>query len=87
MLLDVAALPRSTFFYHQARILAPERQEALKAAAAEIFEKNHGRYGHRRIHTALLKQGWTVAKKAVLKLMRSLRLVCNVRRKKRYASY
>ena len=34
-----------------------------------------------------LKQGWTVAKKTVLKLMRSLRLVCKVRRKKRYNSY
>ena len=33
---------------------------------------NRGRYGHRRIHIELLKQGWTVAKKTVLKLMRSL---------------
>ncbi|MET1156690.1 IS3 family transposase [Arthrobacter sp.] len=53
----------------------------------ELFEKNHGRYGHRRIHVELLKQEWTVAKKTVLKLMRSLRLVCKVRRKKRYNAY
>jgi putative transposase len=87
VLLQVARLARSTFFYHQARLQAPDPQEALKAAVTEIFENNHGRYGHRRIHTELAKQGWTVAKKTVLKLMRSLRLVCKVRRKKRYNSY
>lgn len=87
VLLQVAGLARSTFFYHQARLQAPDPQEALKAAVTEIFTKNHSRYGHRRIHTELLRQGWTVAKKTVLKLMRSLRLVCKVRRRKRYNSY
>ncbi|MDR6508970.1 IS3 family transposase [Arthrobacter oryzae] len=38
----------------------------MKAAVTGIFEKNHGRYGHRRLHIELLKQGWTVAKKTVL---------------------
>ena len=87
VLLQVAGLARSTFFYHQARLQAPDPKEALKAAVTEIFKKNHGRYGHRRIHTELAKQGWTIAKKTVLKLMRSLRLVCKVRRRKRYNSY
>jgi putative transposase len=87
VLLQVAGLARSTFFYHQARLQAPDPQAALKAAVTEIFTKNHGRYGHRRIHTELARQGWTVAKKTVLKLMRALRLVCKVRRKKRYNSY
>lgn len=86
-LLDVAGLPRSTFFYHQARILAPDPKADLKAAVTDIFKKSHARYGHRRIHIELVKEGWTVAKKTVLKLMRLLRLVCKVRRKKRYNSY
>jgi putative transposase len=87
VLLQVASLARSTFFYHQARSQAPDPHEAIRAAVAEVFEKNHGRYGHRRIHIELVKHGWTVAKKTVLKLMRSLGLVCKVRRKKRYNSY
>ncbi|MEV8040083.1 IS3 family transposase [Arthrobacter sp. NPDC080082] len=87
VLLDVAGLPRSTFFYHQARLLAPDPQADLKAAVTSIFEKSHARYGHRRVHIELIKRGWTVAKKTVLKLMRALRLVCKVRRKKRYNSY
>nr|WP_285245211.1 IS3 family transposase [Pseudarthrobacter sp. fls2-241-R2A-127] len=85
--MDVARLPRSTFFYHQARLLAPDPQADLKAAVASIFQKSCSRYGHRRVHVELLKQGWTVAKKTVLKLMRSLQLACKVRRRKRYSSY
>ncbi|MET4588572.1 IS3 family transposase [Arthrobacter sp. 754] len=87
VLLQAAGLARSTFFYHQARLQAPDPQEAIKAAVTEIFKKNHGRYGHRRIHIEMVKYGWTVAKKTVLKLMRSLGLVCKVRRRKRYNSY
>jgi len=87
VLLQVSGLARSTFFYHQGRLQTPDPQEAIKAAVTEIFNKNHGRYGHRRIHTEMVKHGWTAAKKTVLKLMRSLGLVCKVRRKKRYNSY
>jgi putative transposase len=87
VLLQVSGLARSTFFYHQSRLQAPDPQEALKTAVTEIFTTNHGRYGHRRIHTELLKQGWMLAKKTVLKLMRTLGLACKVRRRKRYNSY
>ena len=87
VLLQIAGVARSTFFYHQARLQGPDPQEALKAAITDIFTTNHARYGHRRIHTELLNTGWTVAKKTVLKLMRSLGLTCKVRRRKRYNSY
>lgn len=75
------------FFHHQPRLQAPDPQEKLKAAGTEIFETNHARYVHRRIHIELIKQGWTVAKKTMLKLMSSLQLVYKVRRRKRYNSY
>lgn len=83
----MAGLPRSTFFYHQSRLQGVDPRSSLKTGVKEIFEKNHGRYGHRRIHFELRKQGWTIAKKTVLKLMRSLKLICKVRSRKRYNSY
>ncbi len=52
-----------------------------------MFSKNHGRYGHRRVHRELVKAGWQVAKKTGRKLMRQLGLACQVRRKRKYASY
>jgi putative transposase len=57
VLLDVVALARSMFFYHQSRLLGPDPRASVKAAISEIFKKNHARYGHRRIHIELLKQG------------------------------
>lgn len=87
VLLDVAGLARSTFFYHQGRLDRPDPHAELKAVVQEAFNNAKGRYGHRRIHRELAKSGWQVAKKTVLKLMRELELFCHVRRRKRYNSY
>lgn len=83
----MAGLARSTFFYHQARLRAPDPQAELKAAITRIFTGNRSRYGHRRVHLTLVAAGWRVAKKTVLKLMRQLGLRCPSRRKRRYVSY
>jgi putative transposase len=87
VLLDVAGLARSTFFYHQAKPDRPDPLADLKTAIGDAFKAAHGRYGHRRIHAVLTRQGWQVAKKTVLKLMRMLGLVCTVRRRRRYSSF
>ncbi|WP_238162079.1 IS3 family transposase [Kribbella antibiotica] len=87
VLLQAAGLARSTFFYHQARLLGPDPRGELKAAITEVFTSNHARYGHRRVHHELVKAGWQIAKKTVLKLMRQLGLICRVRRKRPYLSY
>jgi putative transposase len=87
VLLEVAGLARSTFFYHQAKLAQPDPRADLKAAIAAVFQAAYGRYGHRRVHAALTRQGWSVAPKTVLKIMREQGLVCKVRRRRRYASY
>lgn len=87
VLLAVAGLARSTFFYHQARPARPDPHTDLKAAITEAFEAARGRYGHRRVHAVLTRQGLRVAKKTVLTLMDALGLVCKVRRARRYRSW
>jgi putative transposase len=84
VLLAVAGLARSTFFYHQARLTRPDPHAELKTAITEAFEAAHGRYGHRRIHIMLTRAGWQIAKKTVLTLMNTLGLVCKVRRPRKY---
>ncbi|MBB5154349.1 transposase InsO family protein [Saccharopolyspora phatthalungensis] len=39
------------------------------------------------MHRELVRTGWRVAKKTVLKLMRELGLACPIRRRRRYVSY
>jgi putative transposase len=87
MLLDIADLARSTFFYHHAKRDQPDPLAGLKAAISDAFSAAHGRYGHRRVHAVLTRQGWQVAKKTVLKLMRMLGLICKVRRRRSYNSF
>jgi putative transposase len=86
-LLKAAGLARSTFFYHQARLTGPDPHAELKTAITEAFQAARGRYGHRRIHIVLVRQGRQVAKKTVLKLMNALGLVCKIRRPRRYRSW
>jgi putative transposase len=87
VLLEVAGLARSTFFYHQARLTRPDPHAELKTAVTEAFEQARGRYGHRRVHAVLARQGRRVAKKTVLAVMNGLGLVCEVRRSRRCRSW
>lgn len=87
VLLEVAGMARSTFLHHQARLARPDRHADLKTAITEAFEQASGRYGHRRVHAVLTRQGRQVAKKTVLKLMNGLGLTCRVRRPRRYRSW
>jgi putative transposase len=87
VLLEAAGLARSTFFHHQARLERADPHADLKEAVTDAFGRSRGRYGHRRLHALLRRQGRRMAKKTVLKLMRALGLVCKVRRRRRYSSY
>ncbi|WP_243795982.1 IS3 family transposase [Saccharopolyspora gloriosae] len=87
VLLEVAGLARSTFFYHQARLDRPDPHARLKQAVTDVFQQAHGRYGHRRVHAMLHRHGLRPAKKTVLHIMRTLGLACTVRRRRRYSSW
>ena len=87
LLLAAAGLPRSTFFHRQAALKAPDRHAELRARIHEVFTGAKGRYGHRRVHAALVREGRQVSRKTVLKLMREENLVCRVRSRRRYTSY
>lgn len=80
-------MARSTYYYHQAQLDAPDRHAVLKTAIAAIFNSSKQRYGHRRIWLSLRQQGWVVSKKLVHKLMNQLGLRSKVRIKRKYNSY
>ena len=83
----MAQLPRSTFYDHRNRLRHPDRRAALKEAIRQAFDEAKRAYGHRRVRAILLRKGWAVSKKTVLKLMRALGLRCPVRRRRRYNSF
>ncbi len=85
LLLNIAALARSTFYYHLER-KDKDKYGEIKEAIKKIYAKNKGRYGYRRITAELKKKGYVINHKTVLKLMRECGVKCQVRLR-RYKSY
>lgn len=86
ILLEVAQLPRSTFYYHSKRQKKEDKYAQAKAAIIAIYHENKGRYGYRRITDELHNRGFRLNHKTVQRLMKELGLICRVRMKK-YRSY
>lgn len=86
LLLEIAQLPRATFYYHLKNQSAPDKYSVIKTEITHIYHENKGRYGYRRITGELHDKGYTINHKTVQRLMKQLGIVCRVRMKK-YNSY
>ena len=86
ILLLIAQIPRSTYYYHVKRQTKSDKYAEVKNTITAIYHENKGRYGYRRITAELHRQGFGLNHKTVQRLMKELGLVCRVRMKK-YKSY
>lgn len=80
-------MAKSTYYYHRAKLGAPDKYGVLKAEIQRLFAQHRQRFGYRRLHLVLRREGWAVSKKLVWKLMQQLGLQSKVRRKRNYSSY
>ena len=85
-LLELAEMPRSTYYYHVKQMQKPDKYAVVKEHIMAIYHENQGRYGYRRITMELHNRGYQVNHKTVQRLMKTLHLKCMVRIKK-YRSY
>ena len=85
-MLDVAGLPRSTYYYYTKKQKEPDKHAELKEEICAIVTENKGRYGYRRVTQELRNRGLHHNHKLVMKLMRQMGLSSKVRMKK-YRSY
>ena len=86
MLLKIAQLPRSTYYYHSKRQTKEDKYAHAKAEISAIYHENKGRYGYRRVTNELHNRKIYLNHKTVQRLMKELGLICRVRMKK-YRSY
>lgn len=86
LLLDIAQLPRATFYYHLKQMQKADKYASVKEEITAIYHENEGRYGYRRITIELRSRDLPLNHKTVQRLMKELGLVCRVRMKK-YCSY
>jgi transposase InsO family protein len=80
-------LPRSSYFYHRARLEVADKYANVRKAMTDIFERNYNCYGSRRIHASLAERSMTVSEKVVRRLMKEERLVAATSKRRRYGSY
>ena len=86
ILLEIAQLPKATYYYHRKKQESSDKYVQAKAEIQSIFHENKGRYGYRRITDELRNRGFSLNHKTVQRLMKELGLICRVRMKK-YRSY
>jgi transposase InsO family protein len=86
LLIEIAGLPRSTYYYYAKRRKAVDKYREIKEQITMIYHENKGRFGYRRITLALHSKGFCINHKTVERLMKELGIVCRVRIKK-YHSY
>lgn len=63
-LLACLGLARSSYFYHRKIMQLPDKYEGLRCRIIELFEENNKRYGYRRIHALLAREGISVSEKS-----------------------
>lgn len=83
----MTGIPRSTYYYHLKNSKYCDKYAKTKAMITEIFHKNQGRYGYRRITVILKSKSYSINHKTVLKLMKSLNLKGKQRKNNKYYSY
>ena len=86
-LLCEVGLPRSSYFYHRARLEVADKYVEARQAMTDIFERNYRCYGYRRMHASLTSQSVTISEKVVRRLMKQECLVAATSKRRRYGSY
>jgi putative transposase len=86
MLLIIAKVPRSNYYYHLKQLCKTQKHRCELEAILQICAENKGRYGYRRVTLELRHRGFDANHKLVMKLMKQAHLTCMLREKK-YHSY
>ena len=77
-------MARSTFYYNTKQ--KPDKWAVERQRIAELYHKNKGRYGYRRLTLAMRDDGYVINGKTVRRLMAEAGIKCQVRMKK-FKSY
>ena len=72
-------MARSTYYYHIAHLLDPDKYEEIKKRIYAIYEHHKGRYNYRRITLQLRNDGVFINHKTVQRLMADMGLKAKVK--------
>lgn len=87
VLLQKLNLSRSSYYYQRKQLMSSDKYAALRIHISELFSENMERYGYRRIHALLSKEGIRISEKIVRRIMAECGLKVKFKRKIKYNSY
>ncbi len=65
----------------------PDKYEKLRHRITVLFRENYKRYGYRRIHALLAREGTRVSEKVVRRLMQEYSLIVIMKKRHKYSAY
>lgn len=86
-LLSVLQIAKSSYCYQASVLRGPDKYAVIRNRIKEIFYSASRRYGYRRIHCMLKKEGTIVSEKVVRAIMREESLIVPFVKMKKYKSY
>ncbi len=86
-LLGRLSLPKSSYYYQEAVCKRQDKYCGLRERVFALFHKNSRRYGYRRIHALLNREGNAVSEKVVRRIMAEEGLSVRTKSKRKYHSY
>lgn len=84
---SVLNLSKSSYCYQAQCIKREDKYKELREKIKALFVRNKERYGYRRIHCLLKRDGIIVSEKVVRRIMNDEQLIVKTTKKRRYNSY
>ncbi len=86
-LLKHLRIAKSSYFYQRAAMAAGDKYAKLRKEVHVAFSEAKARYGYRRIHAVLARNGRVISEKVVLRIMKEEQLIVIRRQGRKYNSY
>ena len=86
-ILKVFDMAKSSYCYQQKQLKKDDKFATLIERITSLYLENKKRYGYRRIHSLLKREGIIISEKIVRKIMKEERLVVRTIKQKKYSSY
>lgn len=87
LLLVKMQLSKSSYYYQEKAISKNDKYTEVRIVIIKLFEENKHRYGYRRIHALLKKEGISISEKIVRRIMKEEELVVKIKKTAKYNSY
>ena len=86
-LLSKLEISKSSYYYQEKCLAMPDKYSKIRERVKCLFEETYKRYGYRRVHGLLAKEGVCISEKIIRRIMHEEGLVVKIKKTRKYNSY